>query len=277
MQQTKSCVNRMLPETSPSGVHAGCCLHSHGQQGRILLAAYTTCPNHCGEWECGSHIARGTELFFGCWGCKDPGHSAGWRGGTEPGMGSGTPREKGQLLQVQPHSSHKAAKLKARMGQSSLGGATKQPPGSLAGAKTKIKSSQSTEEPPGVACWPLQDKDGAIAGQVHQLLLSLGASGKTHGKQRKGSHRPPQGLRAGPSSARKSGKMPAGLGTLRDSGFHKAKPGHCGRASTRGPLQGHCSTAVRSCRNTGTVLGRPATETPHDGTFGFFLATFAGR
>lgn len=150
------------------------------------------------------------------------------------------------LPQVQPRSSHKAAKLKAGTGQSGLGGATKQPPRSLAGAKTKIKSSQSTEEPLGVACWPLQDKDGAIAGRVHQLLLSLGASGKTHGKQRKGSCRPPQGLRAGPGSARKSGKMPAGPGTLRDSSFRKAKPGHRGRASPGGPLRGCCSTAVRS-------------------------------
>lgn len=84
------------------------------------------------------------------------------------------------------HSHAPAMKLhnsKARMGWSSLKGAMKWPSRSLAGAK-KIKSSQSTEEPPRVACWPLQDKDGAIAVWVHQLLLSLEASGKTHGKQR---------------------------------------------------------------------------------------------
>lgn len=31
------------------------------------------------------------------------------------------------------------------------------------------------------------------------------------------------------------------------------------------------------CCNTSTVLGWPMMETPHDGTFCFFLATFAGR
>lgn len=127
-------------------------------------------------------------------------------------------------------SSHKAAILKAGMVWTSLRGATQQLPGSLA---EKIKSSPSTEEPPGVACWPLQDKYGATAGWVHQLLLSLEASGKTHGKKRKGSCRLCQGLGAGPGPARKSGEMPAGPGTLRDSGFCKAKPGHHGRAIPR--------------------------------------------
>jgi len=41
-----------------------------------------------------------------------------------------------------------------------------------------------------------------------------------------------------------------------------------------GPLQHSCQEL---CRNTGTVLGRPAMETSHDGTFCFCLATFAGR
>lgn len=133
------------------------------------------------------------------------------------------------LLQAHPCSSYKAAKLKAGIGWSSHGGATEQPLGSLAGAK-KIRICPSTEEPPGVACWPLQDKDGAIAGRVHQLLLSLEASGKTHGKQRRGSCRPPQELGAGSGPARKSGATPAGLDTLRDSSFRKAKPSHRGRA-----------------------------------------------
>lgn len=46
----------------------------------------------------------------------------------------------------------------------------------------------------------------------------------------KDSCRPPQQLGAGPGPVGKSGEVPAGLGTLRDSGFRKTKPGHCGQA-----------------------------------------------
>lgn len=50
----------------------------------------------------------------------------------------------------------------------------------------------------------------------------------------KDSCRPPQqpgtGPGPGPGPVRKSGEVPAGLGTLRDSSFRKTKQGHCGWA-----------------------------------------------
>jgi len=144
MQQTESCVNRMLPEIGPSGVHAGCSPYGHSHPGgRILLPACTTCPRFCGEGEHGSQGAQGTELFFVCWGYKDPGHSPSWRGGTELSAGSGTLREKGCL----PGHSH-APSTELQNSKLGWGGpASEELQNSPPGASQKLKKSKAAKAP----------------------------------------------------------------------------------------------------------------------------------
>lgn len=207
--------------TGTGGLHPACCM--------LRL------PWHCREGEHCSQGAQGTKLYFGCQGARTVGAVPAREGKQSQARHQGG-QGKGMLPWVQPCSGCKAAKPKARMAWSSLGELRKSPLGASQELK-KSKTAEALRNPPGVACWPLQDKDGAIACRVHQLLLSLEASGKTHGKQRKSSCRPPQGLETGPGPARKSGEMPAGPGTLRDSSFRKAKLGHHGRASPEDPCK----------------------------------------
>lgn len=95
-------------------------------------------------------------LFFGCWGARIMGTIPAGEGKRSWPQDLGGQRKRMPPL-AQPCSGHEAAKLKARIGWSSLKGAMKQPSGSLAGAE-KIKSSQSTEEPPGLRAGPCKTR-----------------------------------------------------------------------------------------------------------------------
>lgn len=70
----------------------------------------------------------------------------------------------------------------------------------------------------------------------------------------KDSCRPPQQLEAGPGPVRKSGEVPAGLGTPRDSSFCKTIPGHWAGPSLEifaGLLQHSCCELSQYWHSTG--------------------------
>lgn len=106
------------------------------------------------HWEASASLL--CTLFFGCWVATTVGTIPAGERKWSWAQDQGGQRKRTPPL-AQPCSSREAAKLKARMGWSSLKGAMKQPGGSLAGAK-KIKSSRSTEELLGLRVGPCKTR-----------------------------------------------------------------------------------------------------------------------
>lgn len=77
MQQTKSCVNRMLPETSPSRVHASCSLRGRGQWGGGGVASCSLhappAPITVGSGNVAAMEPEALSCFLGAGGAMTPG------------------------------------------------------------------------------------------------------------------------------------------------------------------------------------------------------------
>lgn len=66
MQQTESCVNRMLGEISPSRVHTGCSLHSRRHWGGCILPAVcSACPGTAGRGNIAAREPKAPSCILG--------------------------------------------------------------------------------------------------------------------------------------------------------------------------------------------------------------------